>query len=79
MSIFSQISSVILRHVYGWETVVLSLPKMELKTCCSTMHVGADYLWLQLLRYVNGKHISKEKLTSMIAAEKGSYDILSDF
>ena len=48
--IFSQISSVILRHVYGWETVVLSLPKMELKTCCSTMNVGAEYLWLQLLR-----------------------------
>lgn len=50
VSIFSQISSVILRHVYGWETVVLSLTKMALKT----MHVGADYLWLQLLRYVNG-------------------------
>lgn len=57
---FSQISSVNVGHVYGWETVVLSLPKMALKTCCSTMHVGAEYLWLQLLRYVEGKHISKK-------------------
>ena len=39
------------------------------------MHVGAEYLWLQLLRYVDGKHISKEKLTSMITAEKGSQNI----
>ena len=43
------------------------------------MHVGAEYLWLQLLIYIDGKYISKEKLTSMIAAEKGSQDILSHF
>ena len=43
------------------------------------MHVGTEYLWLQLLRYNDGKQIFEEKLTSMIAAEKGSYDILSDF